>query len=65
MQAEEVEQSNADKLRYYLRSERNRSKYWQEIADLVGKDSSLLALYPQEMVSFTPKHTDNGYARLA
>lgn len=47
--AEKVEQSDADKLRYYLRSERNRSRYWQEIADLIAKDSGLLALYHQEM----------------
>jgi hypothetical protein len=47
--AEEVKQSDADKLRYYLKSERNRSRYWQEIADLIAKDSSLRALYHQEM----------------
>lgn len=47
--AEKVEQSDADKLRFYLKSGRNRSRYWQEIADLIEKNSGLLALYHQEM----------------
>lgn len=47
--AEEVEQSDADKLRYYLKSERNRNIHRHEIANLIGKDSSLLILYHQEM----------------
>ena len=46
---EKVEQSDADKLRYYLKSEPNRSRYRHEIAGLIVKDSGLLALYHQEM----------------
>ncbi|MDI6889304.1 MAG: hypothetical protein QMC78_06465, partial [Methanocellales archaeon] len=44
-----VERSDADKLRFYLRSERNRERYWEEIENLVNKDSTLLTLYHQEM----------------
>lgn len=44
-----VEQSDADKLRFYLRSERNRERYWEEINELINKDPSLLTLYHQEM----------------
>jgi len=44
-----VEQSDADKLKFYLRSERNRERYWEEIDRLVAKDSKLLILYHQEM----------------
>jgi len=47
--AEKAEQSDADKLRYYLKSERNRNMHRLEIASLIGKDSSLLTLYHQEM----------------
>jgi hypothetical protein len=47
--AQEVKKNDAEKLQYYLKTERNRSKYSQEIADLVAKDSGLLALYHQEM----------------
>jgi hypothetical protein len=32
-----------------LKTERNRSKYSQEIADIIAKDPGLLALYHQEM----------------
>ncbi|MDI6902741.1 MAG: hypothetical protein QMC77_03310 [Methanocellales archaeon] len=47
--AEEVEQSDSDKLKFYLRSERNREMYWKEIEELINKDPSLLTLYHQEM----------------
>lgn len=46
---EKVEQSEADKLRFYLRSERNRNMYWKEIKVLINKDPNLLKLYHQEM----------------
>jgi len=46
---EKVEQSDADKLRFYLRSKRNREMYWEEIEELINKDPSLLTLYHQEM----------------
>lgn len=44
-----VEQSDADKLRFYLRSERNRETYREEIEKLINKNPDLLALYHQEM----------------
>ncbi len=44
-----VEQSEADKLRFYLRSKRNREIYWEEVENLVNKDLSFLTLYHQEM----------------
>lgn len=47
--ADKLEQTDADKLRYYLRNERNRTRYRQEIAHLISTDSELLALYHQEM----------------
>lgn len=46
---EKVEQTDADKLRFYLRSERNRETYSEEILKLIKKDKSLLTLYHQEM----------------
>lgn len=46
---EKAEQSDADKLRFYLRNERNRERYWEEIDELINKDARLLALYHQEM----------------
>jgi len=46
---EKVEQSDADKLRFYLRSKRNREMYWEEIEELISKNTNLLTLYHQEM----------------
>ena len=46
---EKVEQSDADKLRFYLRNKRNREGYWEKIDELINKDARLLALYHQEM----------------
>lgn len=43
------EQTAAEKLIFYLRSERNREMYWEEIARLIKKDTELLTLYHQEM----------------
>ncbi len=43
------QQSDADKLRFYLRSERNREMYQEEIEELINKDQNLLTLYHQEM----------------
>ncbi len=47
--AETVKQSDADRLRFYLKSESNRERYWKEIEELLNKDPSLLILYHQEM----------------
>jgi len=44
-----MEQSDADKLKFYLRSERNRERYWEEIDRLIAKNPELLILYHQEM----------------
>lgn len=44
-----VEQSDAAKLRFYLKSKHNREMYWEEIAELINKDPILLTLYHQEM----------------
>jgi hypothetical protein len=44
-----VEQNDAAKLKFYLRSERNRKRYWEEIDELINKDPDLLTLYHQEM----------------
>ena len=41
--------SDADRLRYYLKSERNRDRYWDEIVDMIEEDPDLLALYHQEL----------------
>ncbi|MEO0162130.1 MAG: hypothetical protein ABIL74_07645 [candidate division WOR-3 bacterium] len=46
---EKLKQTDADKLRFYLRSERNRERYSEEIWKLVKKDKELLTLYHQEM----------------
>lgn len=46
---EKVEQNDAANLRFYLRSKRNREMYWEEIEELINKDTSLLTLYHQEM----------------
>lgn len=43
------EQSDADKLKFYLRSQRNRERYSEEINRLIAKDKELLVLYHQEM----------------
>jgi hypothetical protein len=46
---EKVEQSDATRLKFYLRSKRNREMYWEEIEELINKNLSLLTLYHQEM----------------
>lgn len=49
---EKVEQDDADKLRFYLKSERNRNMYWEEITELMEKNTDFLTLYHQEMGKF-------------
>lgn len=44
-----LEQSDANKLRFYLRSERNRQRYSEEIWNLIEKDKELLTFYHQQM----------------
>jgi len=45
----ELEESDANTLKFYLQSQRNREWFAQEIKDLIDKDPSLLALYHQQM----------------
>jgi len=45
----EAEQSNADRLKFYLKSKRNREMYWEKIKELIDRDSNLLTLYHLEM----------------
>lgn len=44
-----VKQSDADKLKYYLKSKHNRELYSNEIRTLINKDQGLLILFHQEM----------------
>jgi hypothetical protein len=45
----ETEQTDADKLRFYLRSKKSREEYQEEIEKLISGDDNLLILYHQEM----------------
>jgi hypothetical protein len=46
---EKARWSDADRLRFYLKSERNREMYSKEIERLIERDPALLRLYHQEM----------------
>jgi len=46
---ERVEQSDAERLKFYLRSKENREMYQEEIENLINKKPELLMLYHQEM----------------
>jgi hypothetical protein len=48
-EAREAEASDEEQLRFYLRTERNREMYWDEVVALVQKSRSLETLYHQEM----------------
>ncbi|MBS7251364.1 MAG: hypothetical protein KIH08_12380 [Candidatus Freyarchaeota archaeon] len=43
------EKSDIEKLKFYLKSESNRERYWEEIEELINKNQSLLKIYHQEM----------------
>ncbi len=45
----EADESDAERLKFYLKSERNRERYSEEIGALINRDSNLLMLYHQEM----------------
>ena len=45
----EDERSDEDMLRFYLKNQRNREQYQEEIEALIDKDGNLLTLYHQEM----------------
>ena len=47
--AKEREVSDIQRLKFYLKTKGNREKYWEEIEDLINKDSYLMAFYHQEM----------------
>jgi hypothetical protein len=55
----ELEKTNTDLLRFYLRNEHNREIYGQEIDDLVNKDYEFLKIYHQE----TEKSHSRKYGR--
>jgi len=46
---DKAELSDADRLKFYLKSESNRERYQEEIRNLVNEDPSLLILFHQEM----------------
>jgi hypothetical protein len=41
--------TDADMLKFYLRTRENRERYWSEIGDLVAKDRELAVLFHQQM----------------
>jgi hypothetical protein len=45
-------QADEEKLKFYLRSERNRNYYWEEIQDLIYENHALTVIYHQEMGKF-------------
>ncbi|MBU7030473.1 MAG: hypothetical protein HXS48_26310 [Theionarchaea archaeon] len=47
--SEKGEKSDEETLRFYLKSERNRDRYWEEIWELIDKNPKLLTLYHREM----------------
>jgi len=48
-EAKKYKQTDEDKLKYYLKNERNREYYWEEIQNLIYKDKELMVIYHQEM----------------
>ena len=48
-EAKRGKQTDEDKLKYYLKNERNREYYWEEIQNLIYKDKELMVIYHQEM----------------
>lgn len=47
--SEKGEKSDEETLKFYLKSERNRDMYWEEIWDLIYGDPALEIVYHQEM----------------
>ena len=48
-QPQEHAQSDSERLKFYLKSQRSREHYWEEIQDLIHSDAELKTLYYQEM----------------
>ncbi|GIX41730.1 MAG: hypothetical protein KatS3mg129_1463 [Leptospiraceae bacterium] len=46
---QKVQKSDVEKLKFYLKNERNREMYWEEIDNLINKNEELLTLYYQEI----------------
>jgi hypothetical protein len=46
---ESNKQSDEDLLRFYLKNQQNRERYWEDMWDLIGKKPALRLLYHQEM----------------
>ncbi len=57
--APDTRQSNEELLRFYLKSERNREEFWNEIGALLHANPALLPLYHQE----NGKRNVRGYKR--
>lgn len=49
------EKSDEDTLKFYLKSEINRFTYWEEIQELIHKDSTLVPLYHHELGKLTSR----------
>ena len=47
--SEGEEKPDEDELRFYLKNERNRDRYWNEIWELIDKNPELITVYHQEM----------------
>lgn len=48
-QNERKETNDADLLRFYMRSEENRGRFWEKIDDLIEKSTELMNVYNYEM----------------
>jgi hypothetical protein len=53
---ERKETSDDDLLRFYMKSESNRDKFWNKIDDLVIKSPKLLSIYNYEMGRINSRH---------
>jgi len=47
--SDKIKSSDAEQLRFYLKSQKSRDMYWDEIEYMINKDRSLRVLYHQEM----------------
>jgi len=47
--SDKIKSSDAEQLKFYLKSQRNRDMYWDEIEYLINKDRSMRVLFHQEM----------------
>ena len=47
--SDKIKTSDAEQLKFYLKSQRSRDMYWDEVDYLINKDHSLKVIYHQEM----------------